>query len=158
MSKLFETSDEYVELIENQFAKTGLDTMGINMKVGSTPKAKTMLKVTRIPSVANFINENRNTPDILVTVYEQAFDRLTPDIQNMLVEMILSTVYYDTEKDKLIIENDPYKPIFAMRRKYGEVILDNLETAQLTIQQIEDEEKERKEAEKEAKKAKRKSN
>ena len=154
MSKLFKTSDEYVELIENQFAKTGLDTMGINMKVGSTPKAKTLLKVTRIPSVTEFVNESHDTPDILVTVYEQAFDRLTPDVQNMLVEMALSTVFYDTEKDKLNIESDPYKPLFNMRRKYGDVITDNLELASLAIQQIEDEEKERKEAEKAAKKTK----
>ena len=154
MSKLFKTSDEYVELIENQFAKTGLDTMGINMKVGSTPKAKTLLKVTRIPSVTEFVNESHDTPDILVTVYEQAFDRLTPDVQNMLVEMALSTVFYDTEKDKLNIESDPYKPLFNMRRKYGDVITDNLELASLAIQQIEDEEKERKEAKKTAKKTK----
>ena len=128
--------------------------MGINMKVGSTPKAKTLLKVTRIPSVTEFVNESHDTPDILVTVYEQAFDRLTPDVQNMLVEMALSTVFYDTEKDKLNIESDPYKPLFNMRRKYGDVITDNLELASLAIQQIEDEEKERKEAEKAAKKTK----
>ena len=41
-----------------------------------------------------------------------------------------------------------------MRRKYGNVILDNLELASMLILQVEEEERERKQAEREAKKAK----
>lgn len=152
MSKFFETSDEYVELIENQFSKTNLDTMGINLKVLSTTKAKDVLKVSRTSAVTNYLTKGET--DILVMVYEQAFDRLTPDVQNMWAEMVLSAVSYDTEKDKLNIDTNPFGPFFNMRRKYGDVAADNLELAYLAIQQIEDEEKERKEAEKAAKKTK----
>lgn len=154
MAKFFETSDEFVDLIEEQFSKTGLDTLGINLKVVSITKAKDMLKVSRTSAVTNFLTQGET--DILVTIYEQAFDRLPKDVQEMLVEMTLSNVSYDTEKDKLNIETNPYVQIFNMRKKYGEVILNNLEMAYLTIQQIEDEEKERKEQEKEAKKNKKK--
>ena len=154
MAKFFETSEEFVELIEEQFSKTGLDTLGINLKVVSITKAKDMLKVSRTSAVTNFLTQGET--DILVTIYEQAFDRLPKDVQEMLVEMTLSNVSYDTEKDKLNIETNPYVQIFNMRKKYGEVILNNLEMAYLTIQQIEDEEKERKEQEKEAKKNKKK--
>ena len=154
MAKFFETSDEFVELVEEQFSKTGLDTLGINLKVVSITKAKDMVKVSRTSAVTNFLTQGET--DILVTIYEQAFDRLPKDVQEMLVEMVLSNVSYDTEKDKLNIETNPYVQIFNMRKKYGEVILNNLEMAYLTIQQIEDEEKERKEQEKEAKKNKKK--
>lgn len=154
MAKFFETSDEFVDLIEEQFSKTGLDTLGINLKVVSITKAKDMLKVSRTSAVTNFLTQGET--DILVTIYEQAFDRLPKDVQEMLVEMTLSNVSYDTEKDKLNIETNPYVQIFNMRKKYGEVILNNLEMAYLTIQQIEDEEKERKEQEKESKKNKKK--
>ena len=154
MAKFFETSDEFVDLIEEQFSKTGLDTLGINLKVVSITKAKDMLKVSRTSAVTNFLTQGET--DILVTIYEQAFDRLPKDVQEMLVEMTLSNVSYYTEKDKLNIETNPYVQIFNMRKKYGEVILNNLEMAYLTIQQIEDEEKERKEQEKEAKKNKKK--
>lgn len=156
MAKFFETSDEFVELIEEQFSKTGLDTLGINLKVVSITKAKDMLKVSRTSAVTNFLTQGET--DILVTIYEQAFDRLPKDVQEMLVEMVLSNVSYDTEKDKLNIETNPYVQIFNMRRKYGEAILNNLEMAYLTIQQIEDEEKDRKEQEKEAKKNKKNRN
>lgn len=152
MGKLFETSDEFVDLIEEQFSKTNLDTMGINIKVMSTTSAKDMMKVTKTSAVMDYITKEDTS--VLVTLYEQAFDRLPKDVQEMLVEMALSNVSYDTEKDKLNIETNPFKQVFAMRRKYGEVILDNIELAHLTIQQIEDEERERKEAEKEMKKAK----
>lgn len=152
MAKFFETSEEFVELIEEQFSKTGLDTLGINLKVVSITKAKDILKVSRTSAVTNFLTQGET--DILITIYEQAFDRLPKDVQEMLVEMVLSNVSYDTEKDKLNIETSPYVQIFNMRKKYGEIILNNLEMAYLTIQQIEDEEKERKEQEKEAKKNK----
>lgn len=152
MGKLFETSDEFVDLIEEQFSKTNLDTLGINIKVMSTTNAKDMMKVTKTSAVMDYITKEDTS--VLVTLYEQAFDRLPKDVQEMLVEMALSNVSYDTEKDKLNIETNPFKQVFAMRRKYGEVILDNIELAYLTIQQIEDEERERKEAEKEMKKAK----
>lgn len=152
MGKLFETSDEFVDLIEDQFSKTNLDTLGINIKVMSTTNAKDMMKVTKTSAVMDYITKEDTS--VLVTLYEQAFDRLPKDVQEMLVEMALSNVSYDTEKDKLNIETNPFKQVFAMRRKYGEVILDNIELAHLTIQQIEDEERERKEAEKEMKKAK----
>ena len=154
MAKFFETSDEFVDLIEEQFSKTGLDTLGINLKVVSITKAKEMLKASRTSAVTNFLTQGET--DILVTIYEQAFDRLPKDVQEMLVEMTLSNVSYDTEKDKLNIETNPYVQIFNMRKKYGEVILNNLEMAHLTIQQIEDEEKERKQQENEAKKNKKK--
>ena len=93
MAKFFETSDEFVDLIEEQFSKTGLDTLGINLKVVSITKAKDMLKVSRTSAVTNFLTQGET--DILVTIYEQAFDRLPKDVQEMLVEMTLSNVSYD---------------------------------------------------------------
>lgn len=152
MAKLFETSEEFVELIENKYSETGLDTMGIGLKVISVTKAKDVLKVSKTSAVTSFITKE-NCESIIVTVYEEALDRLTDDVREMLVEMVLSNVSYDNEKDKLNIETNPYVQIFNMRKKYGEKVVDNLELAYLTIQQIEDEERQRKEEEKERKKA-----
>ena len=58
------------------------------------------------------------------------------------------------QEDKLNVDTNPFNQIFSMRRKYGNVILDNLELASMLILQVEEEEKERKQAEREAKKAK----
>ena len=69
-----------------------------------------------------------------------------------MIEGALSNAYYDSEKDKLNIDNSPFGEVIRMSKKYPNYIQD-LETVQLTIEQIIEEEKERKAAEREAKKA-----
>lgn len=150
MAKLFETTEDYVELIHDQFDKTGLGPMGINLKVLSISKQKELIKVSKTSATTAFLTHN----DIQLTLYEEAFERLPKDMQIRLVETALSNVWYDSDKDKLNVETNPFIQIFNMRKKYP-TIVDDLETAHLTIKQLEDEEKERKAAEKEDKKTKR---
>lgn len=150
--RIFKTSEDIVELFEEQFSEVGLESYGLHLKVMSVPKAKEIIKVSR----ANATTEHLSKINDLITifVFENAFDRLTDDAKTMLVEMALSGVSYDSEKDKIIVDTNPIHLILNMRRKYGDDILNKVELAQLTIEAIEQEEKERKEAEKAAKKAK----
>lgn len=68
--------------------------------------------------------------------------------------MALSNVSYDSEKDKIMVETNPFVQVFNMRRKYGEPFLNSLEYSYATIQQIEEENAEKKRQEKELKKGK----
>lgn len=147
MAKLFDTSEEFIELIDNKYSETGLDTMGINLKVISTTKAKDVLKVKKTSAETSFLTKERGD-SIVIILYEEAFDRLPKNVQELLVEMTLSNVSYNTEKDRLNIENNPYIQLFNMRKKYGDTFMDSVELSYLTIQQIEEEEKARKEEEK----------
>lgn len=147
MAKLFETSEEFVELIHQKFNESGLSSYGINLKVLSITKQKEIIKISRTSATTAFLTKK----DIQITLFEEPFDRLPKDMQERLIETTLSNVWYDTEKDKLMVENNPFVQLFSMRKKYP-TILDDFETAHLTIQQLEDEEKERKAAEKELKK------
>lgn len=149
MAKLFESSADVIELAENKFDETTLSDLGINLKVISTAKAKTILKVQRANATTNFITKK----DIILTVYEEAFDRLTDEHKNLLMEGALSNISYDIEKDKLNVEIDFAKEIFRMRRKYPNYV-DIAEESYIVIEQIEDEERQRKEAAKLAKKDK----
>ena len=149
MAKLFETTEDYAELIHNEFDKTGLGPMGINLKVLSISKQKELIKVSKTSATTAFLTHN----DIQVTLFEEAFERLPKDMQIRLIETALSNVWYDSDKDKLNVETNPFVQIFNMRKKYPSIV-DDMETAYLTIKQMEDEEKERKAAEKESKKAK----
>ena len=47
MAKIFQTSDDIVELAEDVFDSTGLPQVGINLKVMSVTKSKDVLKVTK---------------------------------------------------------------------------------------------------------------
>lgn len=143
MAKLFETSKDIAELAQDKFEDTGLAQMGINLKVVSTPKAKTVLKLTRANATTHFLTQK----DVILLIYEEAFDRLPDAAKNVLMEGALSNVSYDTDKDRLNVDNDIAREIFRMRRKYDDYV-DMLETAYMLIEQIEDEERRRKEEEK----------
>ena len=143
MAKIFETSQDIAELAQEKFEDTGLAQMGINLKVLSVTKSKSVLKVSRANATTHFLTDK----DVILVVYEEAFDRLSDEFKNKLMEGAISNISYDTEKDKLNVEGDIAKEMFRMRRKY-ENYVDAMETSYIVIEQIEDEEKRRKEEEK----------
>ena len=153
MGKLFATCEVISELILMEFDKTGLEAYGINLKIMSTKKAKDILKVSKASATTEFIIKRDSV--IQVCVYEAAFDRLPDDAKEMLVEIALSTINYDSEKDKLSVESNPYMPLFNAKRKYdAQTVLNVMELGYSVITQIEEEEKMKKEEERLAKKNK----
>jgi len=147
--KIFETSADIVELAQEKFEDTGLPQMGVDLKVLSVTKSKSVLKVQRANAATHFMTKK----DILLTVYEEAFDRLSDEHKNLLMEGVISNISYDTEKDKLNVDTDFAKEILRMRRKYPNYV-DIAEETYIVIDQIEDEERQRKEEERLAKKEK----
>lgn len=143
MAKFFETSQDIAELVQNKWEDTGLAQMGIELKLISVTKAKNVLKASKAGATINYLTKK----DAFLIIYEEAFDRLTDEYKEKIIEGALSNISYDAEKDKLNVEGDIAKELFRMRRKY-ENYVDIMETSYLVISQIEEEEKERKEAEK----------
>lgn len=150
MSKIFETSEDLANLGQNKFIETGLSDVGIRLKVLSLTKSNVAAKVQKANATTNFISHGQI--DLVLYLYEDVLDRLDEDTRARLIEGALSNAYYDSDKDKLNIDNSPFGEVIRMSKKYPNYIQD-LETVQLTIEQILEEEKERKAAEREAKKA-----
>ena len=147
--KIFETAADIAELAQDKFEETGLAQMGIDLKVLSVTKAKSILKVQRANATTHFLTKK----DVVLTVYEEAFDRLSDEHKNLLMEGAISNISYDTEKDKLNVDTDFSREIFRMRRKYPNYV-DIAEESYIVIEQIEDEERRRKEEERLAKREK----
>lgn len=143
MAKFFETSQDIAELVQSKWENTGLSQMGIELKLISVTKAKNVLKASKAGATINYLTKK----DAFLIIYEEAFDRLSDEYKERIIEGALSNISYDTDKDKLNVETDIAKELFRMRRKY-ENYIDIMETSYLVINQIEEEEKERKEAEK----------
>ena len=143
MAKFFETSQDIAELVQSKWENTGLAQMGIELKLISVTKAKNVLKASKAGATINYLTKK----DAFLIIYEEAFDRLTDEYKEKIIEGALSNISYDAEKDKLNVEGDIAKELFRMRRKY-ENYVDIMEASYLVISQIEEEEKERKEAEK----------
>ena len=154
MAQIFETSEDIAKIVNDEFVKTGLQSLGVNLKVLSTTKSKDIFKLSKTSPTTAFLTKK----DLQLVIYERAFDLLAEDMKERLIEMVLSNVSFDSEKDKLIVDTNPFNQIFNMRRKYGETILNDLESGYLAIKQIEDDEKELKERQKEEKKQNRRNN
>lgn len=142
MAKIFETSKEFLELAQSKFEDAGL-MHTVSLRVLSTKKSKNVLKVSRANAILNGVTQD----DVVLVIYEEAFDRLSDEFKEKLMEGVFSNVSYDSEKDKVIVENDIAKEIFRMRRKYDNYV-DILESSYVAMEQIEEEEKQRKEEEK----------
>ena len=152
MGKLFDSSEYVVEMVSEEVSKVGLESIGITVKTMSLTKAKDIIKVSK----ANATTEHLAKCDdmVCVYVYEQAFERLDEEAQRKFVEMAISSVSYDSEKDKINIVSHPYLNLFRMCQKYGEEFVNTVEAGYLAIRQIEDEEREEKERLKEERAAK----
>jgi len=143
MAKFFETSQDIAELAQAKFEETGLPQMGIDLKVISVTKSKNVLKATKAGATIHYLTKK----DAILVIYEEAFDRLTDEYKDKLMEGAISNISYDTEKDKLNVDGDIAKELFRMRKKY-ENYVDIMEASYIVIEEIEDEERRRKEEEK----------
>jgi hypothetical protein len=143
MAKFFETSQDIAELAQAKWEDTGLSQMGIDLKVISVTKSKNVLKATKAGATIQYLTKK----DAILVVYEEAFDRLTDEYKEKLMEGAISNISYDTEKDKLNVEGDIAKEIFRMRRKFDNYT-DIMEASYIVMEEIEDEERRRKEEEK----------
>ena len=149
MSKIFETTEDLLKIGQSKFIESGLADVGIRLKVLSLTKSNVAAKIQKANATTNFISHGQI--DLVLFLYEDVLDRLDEDARARLIEGALSNAYYDTEKDKLNIDNSPFGEVIRMSKKYPNYIND-LETVELTIEQLAEELKERKAAEKEAKK------
>lgn len=150
--KIFETAEDIVELAENEFEKTGMYALGINFKIMSVTKAKDVLKVSRANATTEFLTKKKDI--VTLYVYEDAFDRLSDEYKQKLMEGVFSNVSYDTEKDRLILDSSRYGEFIRMRKKYANYG-DILEAASIVMDEIQEEEKQKKEEERERKAASR---
>jgi hypothetical protein len=143
MAKFFETSQDIAELAQIKWEETGLAQMGINLKVISVTKSKNILKASKAGATIQYLTKK----DAILVIYEEAFDRLSDEYKEKLMEGAISNISYDTEKDKLNVESDIAKEIFRMRRKFDNYT-DIMEASYIVMEEIEDEERRRKEEEK----------
>lgn len=147
--KIFATSSDIVEMAEKKFEETGLASVGVKLNVMSTTKSNKVVEVRQIGATEKF--KTKSESGINMIIYEDALVRLTDKLKEDLIEGALSNVSYDSEKDKLNVDNSQYGEILRMRIKHDDY-LDTIETSLITIEAIAEEDKERKREEKEAKK------
>ena len=159
MAKLFKTSDDVYEFITNEWEQTDASKIGVRLKVISTSKARQILTLSKVSATTEYLIREQDV--VTLVVYEDAWDKLSDVDKTLLLRGLFSVVSYDTEKERIVIDNRPYADLFNMRHSKdanGNEYLDKydntLETCSLLLQQIEEQEKEEKMRKAEEKKAK----
>lgn len=91
---------------------------------------------------------------VAIALLEEAFNQVDEKTQNMWIEALLSQVEYDSEKERIKVNKPEIAVTTGMYNKYQGLAVDMAVLAQLTLEQLREEEKERKEQEKLLKKDK----
>lgn len=152
---LTQASPEYVDLVKEVVAtKSNLNY--IEFQVYNIKKSKKdVIKVQKANELVELALDKEDL--VVVSLYERAFDMVDDQTKSLWIENAINAVRYDMEKEKVVIDAGPTINVgLGMYHAYGDVIIQKLELAALTLQQIEDQDKEKKAQEKAAKKAKKK--
>lgn len=152
---LTQASPEYVDLVKEVVAtKSNLNY--IEFQVYNIKKSKKdVIKVQKANELVELALDKEDL--VVISLYERAFDLVDDQTKRLWIENAINAVRYDMEKEKVVIDAGPTINVgIGMYHAYGDVIIQKLELAALTLQQIEEQDKEKKAQEKAAKKTKKK--
>lgn len=140
MAKYFKLADDNREIIENAFSETGMDNF-FDLILRGVKKSKQLIKLQKASAIMEDLGNLREDSNVVLYLYEEAFDRLTDDMKKLLVEDALATLSFDAEKGKIYIGAPSIVVTCGCRAKYGDTLLDAAEAGVMAIQQIEAEKK-----------------
>lgn len=147
--KFGELSEDVKSVFEEVVNKTDL-LQFINLYYYSTDKQRGITKVSKLNPLAECVAKKPDT--VCIVVNEAVFERLSPKQQKMIAEDCVAQIGFDTEKEKIIIEQPTITMTAGGWKKYGSELAEAYELCLLTAQQLEEERQEAKAAAKEAKK------
>lgn len=141
--KYFDVADENRDLIDELFQNTGMHNY-VNLIILGSPKPLDKYKVIKVGKNNPIGEKLGNCPEsVICYLYEEGFDRLDAETKELVVMDAISAISYDTEKDKTVLGCPTITVSVAGRMKYGESLLNAVETAWQVIAMIEQEKKER---------------
>ena len=153
MAKYSRELDEALEKKVKELASAaGLREQGITIEPIALNSKKSYGEVIKANELVTLFTGDSDM--VCVAINERLFLELDDQSQTVLIESLLSQIWYDDEKDKIVITKPELNVGLGMYHKYKEVAVQKLELAYYTLQQIEDKKKAEKEAKKAAKKNK----
>lgn len=153
MAKYSRELDEALEKKVKELASAaGLREQGITIEPIALNSKKSYGEVIKANELVTLFTGDSDM--VCVAINERLFLELDDQSQNVLIESLLSQIWYDSEKDKIVITKPELNVGLGMYHKYKEIAVQKLELAYYTLQQIEDKRKSEKEAKKAAKKNK----
>lgn len=129
MAKVEKANEEIIEIVNNIIVET-FGKGFITTKIVSSSDQKTLIKIKKAnPIIEYFVNAENC---IIITINEILFYQLSDEQRKLIILNELEGVYYDTEKDKLIVQQPPLNISIGCYNKFG----NNLIEAQKTMIEI----------------------
>ena len=150
MAKYSRDLDESLERkVKEVAAAAGLREQGITIEPICLNSKKSYGEVIKANELVSLFTGDSDM--ICVAINEKLFLEMDDQSQTILIESLLSQVWYDSEKEKITITKPELNVGLGMYHKYKEVAVQKLEMAYYTLQQMEERRKEEKAAKKAAK-------
>lgn len=133
-------SPELQEKVKAIATEVGLKANGINVEAVLMKKSKkdygVVLKGNDL--VELFTGDNST---VVIAIYEDLFDRLDEGVQDILIRSLIDRVWYDMDKDKIVINKPELQIPLGTYKKYGEEAVNAVEVVYHTLQQMAEEKK-----------------
>jgi hypothetical protein len=99
-------SEEYENLINEVMVSDTpyLSTLGLSFIFLGVVKQPSVIKVSKLSPVTEYLTEKSGA--IYITIYEEAFDMLTPEYKKLIIAHALNSIEYDSEKDKISVHGN----------------------------------------------------
>lgn len=112
--KLENASQDFERKFNSVLEKTTIPTH-VEFALLSNDKMKEHYKILKANDVTNYLAE----VDIVVIINERIFDMLDEELQNMLLDEMLSVVYVNMDNDKITINKFDVNTTKGFLNKYG---------------------------------------
>ena len=133
MSKWEEASPETVKLFDDVLIKIDLEQYGVKVKiVGDNDQPKKVIKRKKLTGVLKYLVG----ADILFTVNQEILSALPPVEQNLCIIEAITPIWYNTERDALVIDPEDVKTSSGFLRKYGYEKFEVLEESIKTLYEV----------------------
>ncbi len=114
MAKFEQPFDDHKALFDALIAEANLDRFA-TIKVLVNNKQKEIGKVVK----ANDLIKYETGADVYIIINEKVLDKLSNEQKTIVAEELLAGIYFDSEKDKLIIKTADVKTFSGLLKKFG---------------------------------------
>ncbi len=114
MAKFEQPFEDTKVIFDSLITSTNLDRF-VTIKVLVNNRLKEIGKVVK----ANDLIKYETGADVYIILNERVFDQLDEVQKVIIAEELLAGIYFDTEKDKLVIKSADVKTFSGLLKKYG---------------------------------------
>lgn len=114
MAKFEEVFEDTQELF-TRFVDKVDNLREVNIKILANNRLKEIGKVVK----ANDLLKHMTNEDIIILLNETIFEQLSAEQKEMVIEELIAQVYFDAERDKIMIIKPDVNTFSLLLRKYG---------------------------------------